>query len=679
MVTLGELMVRVGADISGFERAMGTFNNDLKTAKKNLSGLGSALKDAGTTLTASMTAPLIGIGGAAIHMSNDLNAAMANVATMVPKSTARIQELKAAVQHMAVAVGKSTGDLAGGLYQVISAFGDSADTVKILDVNARAAAAGVATTTDAINLTSAVTKGYGDTSLAAVQKVSDLAFQTVKLGQTTFPELAASIGRVTPLAASLGVKMEEMFGVMATGTGVTGTAAEVSTQLRGILQSLMAPTEEMGTLISNLGFASGEAMLRQLGLQGTINTIVKAAKDAQAPLQSYISQIEGQTLALALSGPQAAVFTEKLRAMGNVAGATDEAFREQTDGINKTGFAWAQLQQKMAVTAQQLGDVLAPALFKGFEALNPLLELVQRGVSWFVGLDTGTQKLIITLGALAAATGPVLVGVGAVANGVASLVPIISGLGTAFTFLAANPIGAVITAIAGLVAVGIYLYNNWDSISAKLTAIWSDIQARGTAAWNGLGAALRSAGHLVLAAIQEPFDSARVLIQGVISEAADWGRNLIGQFIQGIKSSLGRLSEAAKGAAGTVSDYLGFHSPTEKGPGQDADVWGPNLVHTFAAGIRQAVPQLQGVVRDLVAPLSAMTNPATPAVSPVSYYPSPARGEGATQHHHHTGSIRVEGVSDQGQLVGITDLIARDLLRDQDRYSSSRSARRVFR
>ena len=39
--------------------------------------------------------------------------------------------------------------------------------------------------------------GYGDTSAAAVAKASDLALLTVRLGQTTFPELAASIGRVT--------------------------------------------------------------------------------------------------------------------------------------------------------------------------------------------------------------------------------------------------------------------------------------------------------------------------------------------------------------------------------------------------------------------------------------------------------------------------------------------------
>ena len=61
------------------------------------------------------------------------------------------------------------------------------------------------------NLLSAVTKGYGDTSAEAVQKAADLSFATVRLGQTTFPELAAAMGKVIPLASTLGVEQEQLF------------------------------------------------------------------------------------------------------------------------------------------------------------------------------------------------------------------------------------------------------------------------------------------------------------------------------------------------------------------------------------------------------------------------------------------------------------------------------------
>ncbi|GHV45276.1 hypothetical protein FACS1894204_03970 [Synergistales bacterium] len=38
--------------------------------------------------------------------------------------------------------------------------------------------------------------------------------------------------------------------------------------------------------------------------------------------------------------------------------------------------------------------------------------------------------------------------------------------------MTANPIGAIIVAIAGLVAAGYYLYNNWDTVCANVTAAW---------------------------------------------------------------------------------------------------------------------------------------------------------------------------------------------------------------
>ena len=150
---------------------------------------------------------------------------------------------------------------------------------------------------DAIDLTSAVTKAYGDPSAGAVQGVSDLALETVRLGQTTFPELAASIGRVTPLTAQLKVSQQEHFAVLATATGVTGGAAEVNTQLRGVLQGLMSPTADLTQLYRQMGVASGEQLVQQRGLQGAIAAIVQAAQASGQPLQKYLSSIEGQTLA----------------------------------------------------------------------------------------------------------------------------------------------------------------------------------------------------------------------------------------------------------------------------------------------------------------------------------------------------------------------------------------------
>lgn len=54
-------------------------------------------------------------------------------------------------------------------------------------------------------------KGFGDISAEVAQHTSDLAFQTVKLGQTTILELSTAIMKVADNSASIGITEEEIF------------------------------------------------------------------------------------------------------------------------------------------------------------------------------------------------------------------------------------------------------------------------------------------------------------------------------------------------------------------------------------------------------------------------------------------------------------------------------------
>ena len=451
-------------DINVFLRLRDQFSDGMKKAAANAEGAGKRLGGGsrkatalGKGLTMGVTAPLVGAGLAAVKFSTDLNAGMANVASLIPGSTDRVNELKGTVQELAIATGSSTDDMADGLYNVISALGDTADTEKILEINARAAAAGLATTTDAINLTSAVTKGYGDTSAEATQKAADLAFTAVKLGQTTFPELAASIGKVVPLSAELGVTQAELFGVMGTATGVTGKATEVSTQLRGVFQSLLAPTKDMAILYEKLGIESGHAMVEQHGLQGSLEIVTKAAQDSGIPLQKLIASIEGQTLALALAGPQAEVLTEKTAAMAEAAGAADEAFVEQTEGVNAAGFQWKQLQTEMTVVAQQVGDELVPVFADIVGTVkDDMVPAIKEWVQWFKELSPEGKETAAWVAGLAIALPPLIAMFGLIGSGVSGVIAMAVAIKklTAGTWLANVATKAFTTSFYGIPFVG---------------------------------------------------------------------------------------------------------------------------------------------------------------------------------------------------------------------------------
>lgn len=377
---------------------IGRVNSKFEEMHSKTEKLQQGLTRTGRTLTVGLTTPLVALGTKIVKTSENFNKSLANIGTLNVDNS-RLLELKSGIQEVAVEVGKDTTDIADGVYQVVSAYGDTADTLEMTKINAKAAAAGLSTTTDAINLTSAVIKGYGEVSAEATQKASDLAFETVRLGQTTFPQLAASIGKVVPAANALGTSQEELFGVFATLTGVTGDAAEVSTQLGSIFTALMKPSDAMTQALNKMGYESGFAAVKALGLQGTLAGLVDVTGGSDEALVQLAGRKEAVTAMLSLTGAQADTFSKKLGELQNAAGATDRAFAAQTEGVAKAGFTFQQAMVKMQVAAQQFGDSAAPFIDKGANSVSGLAD-------WLNSLDDSGRQKLINIGIFLAAIGP---------------------------------------------------------------------------------------------------------------------------------------------------------------------------------------------------------------------------------------------------------------------------------
>lgn len=67
--------------------------------------------------------------------------------------------------------------------------------------------------------------------------------------------------------------------------------------------------------------------------------------------------------------------------------------------------------------------------------------------------------------------------------------------------------------------------------------------------------------------------------------AVDWGRDLIDNFIQGIKDRVAGLIDTVAGIASDIADYLGFSEP-ELGPLSNFHTFAPDMMELFAQGIR---------------------------------------------------------------------------------------------
>ena len=362
--TFGALQTIIGADISG---ALKGFKATEVAGQKTATKMAAI----GATMAKGFGLALAGIGIAATKMAVDFEKGMSKIGTLIPGQTERLEELGSAINDVRIRYGKAADDIQEGTFQVISAFGDSVETVGRLDVVARAAAAGFSTTQESLNLLSAVTKGYGDTSIEALSKVADLAFLTNKLGQTTYPEMASAMGRVIPTAKVLNVTQAELFGVMATLSGVTGNTNEVTTQFAGVLRSMIKPTDGMKRALKELGFETGEEAIKVLGLQKTLDGLVGTTDGSTVAIGKLFRRAEAMTALFALTGAQSDKFTKSLKAMNNAGGETAEAFGE----VGKTtAFALAQMGQKLAVMTEEIGNQLIPVLNSLMKILGPLAE-----------------------------------------------------------------------------------------------------------------------------------------------------------------------------------------------------------------------------------------------------------------------------------------------------------------
>lgn len=385
-----------------------SLQRSLTSATKQFSGLKIGVAAVGTAAVATAAA-VVKFGVEAVKSAAEFEQSMANVASLLDGSQAqiakRVEELGADVIKVSNELGVTTEDLSDGLYKIISAVGDSEDAITQMELAAKVAAAGGTETTEAIDLLTAVTKGYNDTSGEAFQKAADLAFMTDKLGQTSVPELAKSIGKVIPLSAALGVEQEELFGSFAALTGVTGSTAEVATQMKAVMSGLMSPTDDMTKSLEMLGYENSNAALEALGFQGMLDALGETVGGDTQELAKLFSSVEAQTAILALAGAQSEDLTEKTLAMYDATGAADAAFETRTDTLEHTiaviknlgkNFVTS-IGQKILPVVKEVAEKLLPLVETGLGKLEPLVGGLYEGLSPVIKVFGGLAGKVLPM------------------------------------------------------------------------------------------------------------------------------------------------------------------------------------------------------------------------------------------------------------------------------------------
>lgn len=257
-----------------------------------------------------------------------------------------------------------TTDLTQALYDAISAGVDEDNALQFLRTAAEAAVGGVTNTQTAVDALSSAINAYGK-DITEAEEVSDSFFTAVDRGKTTFPELARVIGRVTPLAASLGIELDEVNAALATLTLSGQDTSEAATALRGVLAQLVKNGEKFRDMGVDLN-----RVLDEEGLLGVLRRVREETGGNTEAVQRLFQDVEGLNAVLSLAGPQAETFASIMSDMASKSGSTADAVDEVRKSV---GALWKTTKNQLTVALRQLGENVLPTLNSVLRTTNALL------------------------------------------------------------------------------------------------------------------------------------------------------------------------------------------------------------------------------------------------------------------------------------------------------------------
>lgn len=162
--------------------------------------------------------------------------------------------------------------------------------------------------------------------------------------------------------------------------------------------------------------------------------------------------------------------------------------------------------------------------------------------------------------------------------GIQVIITLVQGLINAIPTIIAN-----IPQIIGAIADTITAFN-WLNLGATVIKT--------------LGNGLLSMANGLKGFMQSTLSGALDYIKGLPGQALQWGKDLIGGFIDGIIGNVGNLINSVKNVAATIASYLHFSRP-DVGPLRDYETWMPDMMQGMAATMRANVYRLTDAL-DLV-------------------------------------------------------------------------------
>ena len=538
---VGRAVGYLDLDTSGFTRGFSTALSSLRTFQSEsasisdkLAATGTALTSAGSTLTKSVTVPLVGLGTAAVATTTKFEAAMSQVqATMgitkdamseldgetvnsMDALSALAQELGATTKFSAVEAAEAINYMALAGYDVEKTYG-------MLPTVLNLAAAGNFDLARASDMVTDTQTALG-LSIEETTVMIDEWARAASKSNTSVEQLGDAIltvGGTAQYMAGGTDRLATVLGILA-DNGIKGT--EAGTKLRNMILKLADPTDDGAAALEALSVSIFDA-------EGNMRDFQDIFLDFQTAMQglteeekigyfSDLFNVRDVAAANALLNTSVERWEELGGAISDAEGAAAQMSETQLDNLNGQLTILKSSLEGMAIS---FGELLLPLI-------KDVTSAIQSAVTWINNLDESQKETLVRVLEIAAAVGPVLLVVG-------KLVTLVSSVGKTFTMLKTSlsaltvgggPLALILVIIVALVAAFKHLWDTNEEFRERITAIWDSIKEKFQSFADGVVERLNSLGFdfenivEVLQALWDGFcNMLAPLFEGAFSLVAD--------------------------------------------------------------------------------------------------------------------------------------------------------------
>ncbi len=462
----------------------------LDDAAKKMDSIGKTMKDVGQSLSLLVTAPIVGVGAAASKASIDFETAFAGVVKVIDATASELEQLENEIRSLSKELPATATEIAG----VAAAAGQlGIKNEAIMGFTRTMTDLGVATNMSAEQAATALARLANITQMPQ-DNFDRLGATIVDLGNnlaTTEAEIVEMGLRLAGAGKQIGLTEAQIlaFAGSLSSVGIEAEAggSAFSRVMIEMSQAVMTGSSNLNTFAAVAGMSAEQFKTSfQNDASNALITFIEGLGKMSAAGENTFAVLDDLSLseirvrdALLRASNAGDLFRESMQ-IGTKAWEENVALTKEAElRYETTASKLKILGNRITDTAISLGDMLVPVLMSALDALEPLLSSAAKGVKWFSSLDASTQQWIITVIALVAAAGPLLIVTGQLITNITALVPAVKALGTALVFLTTNPIGMVISAIGLAVGAFFAIKNSMEEAkkaSEELAQAQADLQ-----------------------------------------------------------------------------------------------------------------------------------------------------------------------------------------------------------